>query len=160
MAYFYSTADHDARLMSSSGLDVYNFLLTHPPNFSLVDLFRLTLPQLLWSFCAKSMGYDTYQKQGVFHMDDLNYLFPMTVFPNSVVTDGQKRVQKLLLDLVCSFSRTGQPSYSAPDDGLTQIVPPLSLETGVSRYFKVSAEPQIENDDQLLKELTLWNSVH
>ena len=92
-------------------------------------------------------------------MDDLNYLFPMTVFPNSVVTDGQRRVQQLLLDLICSFSRGGQPSYSAPDDGLTQLVPPLSLEAGVSRFFKVSPEPQIENDDKLQKELTLWKRV-
>merc|ERR1711973_451064 len=105
-------------------------------------------------------GYDTCQKQGVFHMDDLNYLFPMSVFPNSVVTDGQRRVQQLLLDLICSFSRGGQPSYSAPDDGLTQLVPPLSLEAGVSRFFKVSPEPQIENDDKLQKELTLWKRVH
>ena len=55
--------------------------------------------------------------------------------------------------------RGGQPNYSAPDDGLTQLVPPLSLEAGVSRFFKVSPEPQIENDDQLQKELELWKSV-
>merc|ERR1711973_870101 len=97
---------------------------------------------------------------GVCHGDDLNYLFPMSVFPSSVVTDGQVRVQQLLLDLIFSFSRTGQPSYCAPGDGLTQLVPSLSPKTGVSRFFKVSPEPQIENDDQLQKELALWKSVH
>ena len=47
---------------------------------------------------------------GVCHAYDLNFLFPMSVFPSSVVIDGQVRVQQLLLEHIYSFSFTGQPS--------------------------------------------------
>ena len=92
---------------------VHVMILSHPPAFSLMDLFRLNMTQLVWMFTARSMGYNPYpQVYGTCHSDDIQYLFPMEPpgFPPAVVTEGQKTVQQNLLDIISSFATTGNPS--------------------------------------------------
>ena len=162
MAYFYSGADHDVRLLSSAGVPVYPLILSHPPNFSLMDIFRLSLGQLVWSFTARSLPClsDPHQADhGVCHGDDLNYLFPMSPFPESVVTEDQVKVRQLLLDLISSFSLRGQPSYSDPSDGLTTLLDTVDKNDGIDKYFNISPEPGVVNSESLREELEFWNKV-
>merc|ERR1711892_271605 len=104
MAYFHSGFDQDSKVLAKSGAEVYTFILTHSPAFTLMDIFRLSLPKLSLMFTCRSIGFNPYKKDyGVCHGDDLNYLFPMappgffSVFPKSVVTPAQKEVQQRLL---------------------------------------------------------------
>ena len=123
MSYFHSATDHDARLLAQAGHQVHVFILSHPPAFSLMDLFRLDMKQLVWMFTARSMGYNPYpQDYGTCHSDDIQYLFPMDPpgFPQSVVTEDQKKVQQNLLDLISSFATTGNPSVRGLMGGLCQ----------------------------------------
>ena len=160
MAYFYSGADHDSRLLAKAGFPIFNFILSHPPDFSLMDIFRLTLPQMILSFSARSMGFHPYQHDnGVCHGDDLNYLFPMSPFPKSVVTEEQKRVQQILLDILSSLSLSGKPVYSDESDGLKTDLEPLSNEYGIARYLNLSSTPNMINDEDMKKEIEFWNSV-
>ena len=76
-------------------------------------MFRLNLKQLMWMFASRAFGRNPYpQSYGVCHGDDLNYLFPMDppVFPPTVVTEGQKQVQRYLINIVSSFATSGDPS--------------------------------------------------
>ena len=113
MSYFYSAAHHDASVLAKAGAQVHVFVLSHPPAFSLIDMFRLNLKQLCYMFAARSFGCNPYPQQyGICHGDDLNYLFPMDPpgFPPTVVTESQKLVQGYLTDIVSTFSATGDPS--------------------------------------------------
>ena len=116
MSYFFSPAHHDSRLLAQAGLQVHSFILDHPPAFSLMDLFRLDMKQLVWMFSARSMGYNPYpQVYGTCHGDDLAYLFPVDPygFPPPVVTEDQKKVQQNLLDVVTTFAIAGVAQCSA-----------------------------------------------
>ena len=44
MSHFYSGVDQDARLLAEAGVAVHAFILTHPPAFSAMDIFRQTGP--------------------------------------------------------------------------------------------------------------------
>jgi len=160
MAYFYRGADRDSKLLAGAGLEVYNMVLCHPPAFSLMEMFRLSLPQLIYLFSARSFGLNPFPPvDGVCHGDDLNYLFPMWPLPESVVTEDQRKVRRLLLDLVTSFSSLGRPAYSDPSDGLAQVLQPLTKEAGISTYFKVQPSPLTDTDADMKKEIEFWNSV-
>ena len=160
MSYFYSGADTDIRLLAEAGYQVYPVILSHPPNFSLMDIFRLSLPQLVWSFSAKSVGHDPYPgNYGVCHGDDLNYLFPMSPFPDSVVTPDQSKVRTLLLDLVTSFSARGTPSYTDTTDGLHTTLEHMASDQGLEMYFNISPNAGVVTDDKLREELAFWNKV-
>merc|ERR1719322_621387 len=159
MSYFYSGADRDCKLLVRAGVPVYNFVLSHPPDFSLMDIFRLTLPQMILSFSARSMGYHPFQHDnGVCHGDDLNYLFPMAPFPKSVVTEEQKRVQHILLDILSSFSLSGKPVYSENDQ--QSNLEALNEEYGIARYFNLTSSPSMKTDGDMRKEIEFWNLVH
>ena len=113
MSYFYSAADHDARLLAEAGIPVHVFILSHPPDFSLIEVFRLSLMQLFFLFACRAVGHNPYPHNlGVCHGDDLNYLFPMDPpgFPPTVVTESQKQVQRYLLNIVSAFATSGDPS--------------------------------------------------
>ena len=113
MSYFYSAADHDSRVLAEAGIPVNVFILTHPPAFSLIEMFRLNLKQLFYLFASRAFGHNPFpHNYGVCHGDDLNYLFPMDPpgFPSTVVTDSQKRVQRSLVNIVSSFAASGDPS--------------------------------------------------
>ena len=43
---------------------VHVMILSHPPAFSLMDLFRLNMTQLVWMFTARSMGHNPYPQAG------------------------------------------------------------------------------------------------
>ena len=121
MSYFHSATDHDSRLLAQAGHQVHVFILSHPPAFSLMDLFRLNMKQLVWMFTARSLGYNPYpQAYGTCHSDDIQYLFPMEPpgFPAAVVTDGQKKVQQNLLDLIISYATNGNPTVTALVGGI------------------------------------------
>ena len=123
MSYFHSATDHDARLLAQAGHQVNVMILNHPPAFSLMELFRLNMKQLVWMFTARSLGYNPYpQVYGTCHSDDIQYLFPMDPpgFPPPVVTDGQKRVQQNLLDLISSFATDGNPTVTGLEGGICQ----------------------------------------
>ena len=162
MAYFYSGADQDTKQLKQAGAEVYNFVLSHPPNFTLMDLFRFSFSQMIYSFSARAFGYNPYPPvQGVCHGDDLNYLFPMSTLPlAAVVTDDQKRVQQLLLDIVSSFSRDGLPTFDDSSDGLAQPLAPLSLELGLTQFCDLQPEPSTLTNPDMRRELELWMSVH
>ena len=113
MSNFYSGVDQDARLLADAGVAVHTFILTHPPSFSAMDIFRLNLKQLIYMFSARAFGYNPYpQHYGVSHCDDLSYLFPLGL-PKSLqkeITEDQKLVQKYMIDIVSTFAATGDPS--------------------------------------------------
>ena len=159
MSYFHSATDHDARVLAQAGHQVHVMILNHPPAFSLVELFRLNMAQLVWMFTARSMGYNPYpQVYGTCHSDDIQYLFPMDPpgFPAAVVTEDQKKVQQNLLDLVCSYASTGQPSARGLEGGVAQ---PLQPESGISNYLRVDTTCSQEEDQDLQVELGFWRSV-
>ena len=86
-----------------------------------MDLFRLNMKQLCWLLAARSLGYNPYpQAYGTCHSDDIQYLFPMEPpgFPAAVVTDGQKKVQQNLLDLITSYATNGNPTVTALVGGI------------------------------------------
>ena len=157
MAYFFSGADQDTKLLKKAGAEVYNFVLSQPPNFTLMDLFRLSFPQMIYMFSARAFGHNPYPPvQGVCHGDDLIYLFPMTPFPETVVSEDQKRVRQQLLDIVSSFSRSSRPTYDDDSDGLARPLPSLSLEFGLTQYFDLGASPVSRTDQDMRRELELW----
>ena len=161
MAYFYSGAEHDTKLLKKAGVEVYNFVLTEPPNFTLMDLFRLSFLQIIYSFSARSFGYNPYPPvPGVCHGDDLIYMFPMSAFPDTIVTDGQRRVRQLLLDIVTSFSGSGLPTYAETTDGLPRPLTSLSLELGLTSYCDLGPRPLRVTKPELRGELDLWRAVH
>ena len=53
MSYFYSGVQHDATVLAEAGARVHVFVLSHPPAFSLMDMFRLNLKQLLCMFSLR-----------------------------------------------------------------------------------------------------------
>ena len=160
MAYFFSGADHDTKLLKKAGAEVYNFVLSQPPNFTLMDLFRLSFPQMIYMFSARAFGHNPYPPvQGVCHGDDLIYLFPMTPFPETIVTDNQRRVRQQLLDIVSSFSGSSVPNFADAHDGLAQPLPPLSLELGLTQFFDLGASPASRADPDMKRELDLWHGV-
>ena len=113
MALFYSGVDQDARSLAEAGVKVHAFILTHPPAFSTMDIFRLNMKQLIYMFSARAFGYNPYpQNYGVSHCDDLNYLFPVGL-PKKLqaeTTEDQKLVQNYMTDIVSTFAATGDPS--------------------------------------------------
>ena len=159
MSYFYSAAHHDASVLAKAGAQVHVFILTQPPDFSLMDLFRLDLKQLCWMFTARSFGYNPYPNHyGVCHGDDNNYLFPMEPpgFPPTVVTEDQKKVQNHLLNIVSSFARDGETG-AVPVLG--RVWEAVEAETGVSRYLRLDTNCSMEEDTELRRELTFWDEV-
>ena len=160
MAYFFSGAEYDTKLLKKAGVEIYNFVLSEPPNFSLMDLFRLSFSQIIYSFSARSFGYNPYPPvPGVCHGDDLVYMFPMSPFPDTVVTDDQRRVRQLLLDIVTSFSRAGVPTFTEKTDGLPRPLSPLSLELGLTKYCDLGPAPAMVTRPELRRELDLWRNV-
>ena len=122
----------------------------------------------MWQCC----GSDPYHlpRTGVTHGDDLPYLFPMSPLPEEVVTEEQKKVRQLLLDIVTSFASRGRPTYTDPGDGLGKALPPLDQEAGIATYFKIHPAPVVvtnaahctSNASQcrsLKKEIEFWRQV-
>ena len=71
MSYFYSAAHHDASVLAKAGTQVHVFILTQPPDFSLMDLFRLDLSQVVLMMLGREFGYNPYpDKLGVSHGDE------------------------------------------------------------------------------------------
>ena len=138
MSYFFSAAHQDSRLLAQAGADVHAFVLAHPPAFTLMDLFRLSLGQLCWMFTARSFGYNPYPHQyGVCHGDDINYLFPMEPpgFPPAVVTEEQLQVQSHLLDIVSSYAADGETRNIRDVGGVWQ---PLQVSQSQRRRLTLS----------------------
>jgi len=159
MSYFYSAAHHDSTVLAQAGLPVHVFILSHPPAFSLMDMFRLNIKQLFYMFACRAFGFNPYYQQfGVCHGDDLNYLFPMDPpgFPPTVVTEDQKQVQRHLMDIVSSFASSGDPSTT---EEIGSIWEPVQAETGISKYLKVDAPCTMENDQDLRRELNFWSEI-
>ena len=123
----------------------------------------------------RAFGCNPYHRvYGVCHGDDLNYLFPMDPpgFPARVVTENQKTVQRFLLDIVSTFSQSGDPSATNTLGGIWE---PLEVnmfnvrcdhlclpqaDTGIAKYLKVDAPAcTMENDDDLRSELMFWSQV-
>ena len=130
MAYFFRGADRDSKLLAGAGLEVYNMVLCHAPAFSLMEMFRLSLPQLIYLFSARSFGLNPFPPvDGVCHGDDLNYLFPMWPLPESVVTEDQRKVScdwlvrgHVTTMLICDWW-AGAAAAAGPRDLLLQPRP-------------------------------------
>ena len=157
MAYFHSGFDEDSKLLAKSGAEVFTFILTHPPAFTLMDIFRLSLPKLSLMFTCRSIGFNPYKKDyGVCHGDDLNYLFPMAPpgFPKSVVTPAQKEVQQRLLDCVSTFAFSSRPTFSGSSE---EVWKPLDADIG--EYLDFGAELKMERNDQLSQQMEFWKVI-
>ena len=87
-------------------------------------------------------------------------MFPMSAFPDTIVTDGQRRVRQLLLDIVTSFSGSGLPTYAETTDGLPRPLTSLSLELGLTSYCDLGPRPARVTKPELRGELDLWRAVH
>ena len=176
MSYFYSAADHDSRILAEAGIPVHVFILSHPPNFSLIEMFRLSLKQLVYFFACRKFGYNPYpHNYGVCHGDDLNYLFPMDPpgFPPTVVTDSQKQVQRYLVNIVSSFAASGDPSSTEEFGPIWEAVQVCTVclevseennfsfqaESGISRYLRVDTTCTMETNPELERELKFWSEV-
>merc|ERR1719320_296327 len=157
MAWFLHGFDQDSKLLAKCGAEVYTFILSQPPNFSLMDMFRLSIPNLVLMFSCRSMGFNPYHKAyGVCHGDDLNYIFPMAPFgfPKAVVTQTQKEVQERLLDCVSSFALASKPTFSeAPEDIWTAV------DATAGEYLNLGAELKMERDEELSKQLEFWKQI-
>jgi len=157
MSYFQSGFDKDSKLLAKAGLDVFTFILSHPPEFSLMDLFRLSFLQLCLMFSCRSVGFNPYSKKfGTCHSDDLNYIFPMSPpgFPKCVVSPAQKQVQEQLLDFISSFALSSRPSASGLPKDLWH---PLDASTG--RYLNIGADLKMDRDDCFSKDTEFWSKV-
>merc|ERR1719348_2816565 len=157
MSWFLHGFDQDSKLLAKYGSEVYNLVLSYPPNFSLMDVFRLSLPNLSLSFTCRLFGCNPYNKvYGVCHGDDLNYIFPMSppFFPKSVVTPTQQEVQQKLLDCVSSFALSSKPTLSGTPNDLWK---PVDASTG--KYLNLGAEPKMERDAELSKKLEFWKQI-
>jgi len=157
MSYFHSGFDEDSKLLAKSGAQVFTFLLTQPPAFSLMDIFRLSLPKLSLSFTCRLVGFNPYKKEyGVCHGDDLNFLFPMSppFFPKSVVTQTQKKVQQNLLDCVSSFALTSRPTFP----GLEKEVW-TSLDVNSGEYLDFGAELKMDRSSELDRQMEFWKQI-
>ena len=156
MSYFLLGFDQDSKLLASAGLDVFTFILSHPPEFSLMDIFRLSFQHLCLMFTCRSMGYNPYQrKYGTCHTDDLNYIFPMSPpgFPACVVTQTQKNIQQRLLDFISSFATSSRPSSGLAED----IWLPLDANTG--KYLNIGAELKMDRTEGFSKQIKFWENV-
>ena len=157
MAWFLDSFDRDSKLLARHGAKVFTFILSHPPDFSLMDIFRLSLPNLAFMFSCRSFGYNPYKKvYGVCHGDYLNYVFPMSPpgFPKAVVTQTQKDVQEKLIDCVSSFALTSKPRFSeTPEDIWTAV------DATVGKYLNLGAELKMERDEDLSKQLDFWRQI-
>ena len=157
MAYFHSGFDQDSKLLAKSGAEVYTFILTHSPAFTLMDIFRLSLPKLSLMFTCRSMGFNPFKKDfGVCHGDDLNYLFPMSPpgFPNAVVTQTQKEVQQRLLDLVSSFAVSSKPTFSGLSEDFWK---PVDANIGI--YLDLGVDLQMERNAELSRQMEFWKQI-
>ena len=158
MSCFYSGFDEDSKLLARSSSEVYSFILTHPPDFSLMDIFRLSLPNLSLMFTCRSLGFNPFKKEfGVCHGDDLNYLFPMNPpgFPKTVVTPGQVAVQQHLVDLVASFATTSKPQFN--DENHQDIWKPVNPDLG--EYLNLGVELRMERDPELARQMKFWQKI-
>ena len=157
MAYFHAGFDEDSKLLAKSGVDVFTFMLTHPPDFTLMDIFRLSLSQLSLMFTCRSLGFNPYKKElGVCHGDILSYLFPMNApgFPKAVVSSQQVEVQTRLLDFVSSFAMTSQPFF----DGVQKdIWKKLNAEVG--EYLNLGVGLKMERNLDFSKGLEFWKKI-
>jgi len=157
MSYFHAGFDQDSKMLAKSGAEVYTLILTHPPAFTLMDIFRLSLPKLTLMFTCRSFGFNPFKKDyGVCHGDDLNYLFPMSPpgFPNAVVTSTQKEVQQRLLDCVSSFALSSKPSFSGLSDDLWK---PVDVNTGL--YLELGAQLKMERNAELSRQMEFWREI-
>ena len=59
MAFFYLGADMDSKLLAGAGLEVYNMMLCHPPEVSLMYIQRLTPLQILYEVELFNFNIDT-----------------------------------------------------------------------------------------------------
>ena len=157
MAWFLHSFDQDSKLLAKCGAEVYTFILSHPPDFSLMDIFRLSLPSLAFMFSCRSFGFNPYHKvYGVCHGDYLNYIFPMSPpgFPSAVVTQTQKEVQEKLLDCVSSFAKSSKPTFSGTQEDIWSKV-----DAAAGKYLNLGAELKMERDEDLSKQLQFWNNI-
>jgi len=158
MAWFLASSDVDAARLADAGVPVFKLLLTQPPNFSLMELFRLPLSKLALSFSYQSMGMsDPYGKTfGVCHGDDLMYLFPMNPpgFPKGVITEDQLSTRASLLDVLTSFTETGVPSF-----GSQHILPVVKGSEGGVSYFDLGKVNGVVRDQKFVDEIRFWQDV-
>jgi len=156
MSWFQYPMDRDSKLIAQNGGSVYTFLLTYPPDFSLFELFRLGMKKLGWLFSARRLGLRPYSNHyGVCHGDDLCYLFPLDVpgFPARVRTGPQKQTQRHLLDVVCSFAKSGKPTLK---DGETVWRP---VSDTAHEYLEVAPLPIMTRDQELSRQLDFWRGI-
>lgn len=158
MAYFLSDFDHDSKLLARAGFDVFTFILSHPPEFTLMDLFRLSLHSLCLMFTCRYMGFfNPYNKKyGTCHGDDLMYIFPMDPpgFPQCVVTPTQKKIQQRLVDFISSFASSSRPSSSGLPDDLWE---PLDATTG--KYLDIGEELKMLRNVDFGIQIEFWKNV-
>ena len=53
MSFFFSPADLDSEALVQSGSQVFTFMLSLPPSFSLFDVFALKFANLSFLFAAR-----------------------------------------------------------------------------------------------------------
>ena len=75
---------------------------------------------------------------GVCHGDDLMYLFPMNPpgFPEAVDTKPQEDMRQRLLDIVCSFTKMGEPVQNIQKGCWTPLKRNSSKLKQVTAYTK------------------------
>ena len=138
MTYFYSAADTDTELLARGGSQVFTFILTLPPAFSLFELFALPFTQLCQMFYYRSRGENPFRREnGVCHGDYLMYLFNMDFpgFPKTVETPEQEAMQDRLLDILKSFMVSGRPEMKDKLAGPWTPVQKNAVKFKVSLYF-------------------------
>ena len=169
-SWFHEPWNQDGNLLVSQGHTVYSFVLTHPPEFSLMDIFRMKLPSLVLMFIVRKLlpnSRNPYGKFGVCHGDDLCYLLPMSApgFPTRVVNTSQKETQDRLLDFVESMAKNGEPKikgqpnwesldngqYLIIEEGGTKMGRDLEMDRQI-KFWKEVKEKQglVEHSDQAI----------
>jgi len=157
LSWFLSPMDRDSKLKAKHGGTVYTFILNSPPNFTLFDIFRLSLMKFGTMLSLRGLiGYNPYKKvYGVCHGDDICYLFPMAApgFPPAVVSPAQKQTQINLLDMVHSFADKGVPKFQ------DESVDWRPISESSCDYLDVGPELRSARDPLLNQKLEFWSGI-
>jgi len=157
MSWFLSPMDRGSQLIAKHGATVHTFLLTHPPNFTLFDIFRMSLSKFGLMLSMRGLfNYNPFKKVfGVCHTDDICYLFPVAApgFPPTIKTDDQRQTQRHLLDMISSFAETGRAAFQESSVQWNPI-----SETSCE-YLEVGPSLRSTRDPDLDQKLEFWSGI-
>ena len=116
-AWFHAPLQNDLEQLVRGGVSVYTFKFCYQGPFSMLDVFRLSLPKIGLNLMGHYLGLNMYKKElGACHTDDLMYIFPMKLLPKPPDNQTDIEISNFLTQHISNFSLCGDPTPTKDEE--------------------------------------------